>query len=55
MALRLRPTDVDAASEAVRHFLMSRAFAAWPPRLLSSDHHAKPVSRNSAFMEKLAF
>ena len=49
-----RSTDLDVASEAVRHFPMSRAFAAWPPHLLSSEHDVKSVSRNSAFLEKLA-
>ena len=49
-----RSTDLDVASEAVRHFPMSRASAAWPPHLLSSDHDVKSASRNSAFLEKLA-
>jgi hypothetical protein len=51
---RLPSADLDAASEAARHFPMSRAFVVWPPHLLCSDHDAKPVSRNSAFLEKLA-
>jgi len=54
MAVRLRSTDPHAASEAVRHFPMSGACATWLPHLLSSDHDTKPVSRNSAFLEKLA-